>query len=392
MEKTNFDAVQDRLNKRSGKWDGLESIYNLDPKDAIPMWVADMEFKPPQAVQDALRDMLDHGIFGYYGDKSSYLNSIVDWMARRNDWAIKPEWIFATAGLVNGTSLCVQCYTEPGDGVIIFTPVYHVFSKLIKANNRRLVESPMLNVDGRYELDLEGLEASLQGDEKMIVFCSPHNPGGRVWSEAELKAVCDFCIKHDLILVSDEIHSDLVFPGNKHHVMANISDDIKSRLIMMTAGTKTFNMAGGHVGNVIIEDDDLRATFADKMQGLWLTPNSFGLIMTEAAYNHGEDWLAQLIDYLDENRRIFDERVNAISGLKSMSLEATYLAWVDFSGTGMEPEEFIARVEKQARIGTNHGAAFGKGGENFLRFNFALPRSLLLEALDRLEDAFSDLQ
>ncbi|MEL6946733.1 MAG: aminotransferase class I/II-fold pyridoxal phosphate-dependent enzyme, partial [Pseudomonadota bacterium] len=250
MENPNFDHVIDRIGTGSAKWDALSSIYNLDPTDSIPMWVADMEFQPPKAVRTALEGMNEHGVFGYYGNQTAYKAAITGWMARRHGWTVDPDWIFTTHGLVNGTSLCMQAYTQPGDGVILFTPVYHVFSKLIHAANRRLVESPLVNTNGRYTMDLEALEASLTGDEKMIIFCSPHNPCGRVWTREELEAVCAFCIKHDLILVSDEIHHDLVYPGNNHTIMANVTPDITSRLVMMTAATKTFNMAGGHSGNV----------------------------------------------------------------------------------------------------------------------------------------------
>ncbi|MEM9677213.1 MAG: MalY/PatB family protein [Pseudomonadota bacterium] len=392
MEHPNFDDVIDRVGTHSAKWDALESLYNLSPDDGIPMWVADMEFRPPQSVQDALSGMLAHGVFGYYGDQSSYKSAITSWMNRRHGWKVNPDWIFTTHGLVNGTSMCMQTYTKPGDGVILFTPVYHVFSKLIKAADRHLVESPLVNTDGRYTMDLDVLEEQLTGDEKMVIFCSPHNPCGRVWTEEELQAVCTFCIKHDLILVSDEIHHDLVFPGTTHRVMATIDPAITSRLVVMTAATKTFNMAGGHSGNVIIEDEKLRAQFSAKMIELGMSPNSFGVVMTEAAYNGGEAWLDSLIAYLDENRRVFDDGVNAIPGLSSMKLEATYLAWVDFSGTGMSREEFTDRVQNTAKIATNYGPTFGSGGEDFLRFNIAAPRSVVVDAVARLARAFGDLQ
>jgi cystathionine beta-lyase len=392
MSTSNFDEKIDRIGTNAAKWDALESMYKMDPNDGIAMWVADMEFKPPQAVLNKLQDMHDHGVFGYYGDQTSYLNSITSWMERRHGWTVDPSWIFTTHGLVNGTALCVQTYSQPGDNIILFTPVYHAFAKIIKANNRGILESPLVNNDGRYEMDLEALEGQLTGKETMLVFCSPHNPCGRVWTKEELRSVCDFCIKHDLILVSDEIHHDLVFSGHKHTVMQLMGDDIKSRLVMMTAATKTFNMAGGHSGNVIIEDPNLRAKFAATMMAGGVSPNSFGISMTEAAYNHGEEWLDELLTYLDGNRRLFDEGVNSIPGLKSMKLEATYLAWVDFSDTGMSRQEFTERVEKSARIATNYGPSFGSGGETYLRFNIACSRSEIETAVARLKDAFSDLQ
>ncbi len=388
----NFDEKINRIGTHSAKWDMMEKAYGVSPEGGIPMWVADMDFRPPQAVSDALQGMVDHGVFGYYGDDASYREAICGWMERRHGWSVRPEWIFTTHGLVNGTSLCLQAFTQKGDGVILFTPVYHAFARVIKASGRRVVESPLVNVDGRYGMDLEGLQGRLDGSEKMVILCSPHNPGGRVWSVAELQALAAFCVKNDLLLVSDEIHHDLVFAGHKHTVMPLAAPDITSRLVMMTATTKTFNIAGSHIGNVIIADPDLREVFAGEMAAMGISGNSFGLVMAEAAYNGGEEWLAELLAYLDENRRIFDAAINGIPGLKSMPLEATYLAWVDFSGTGMDAEEFTARIEKTARIAANHGDTFGTGGEMFLRFNLATPRALVEEAVERIKAAFADLQ
>ena len=388
----NFDEKINRVGTHSAKWDMMEKAYGVSPEGGIPMWVADMDFKPPQAVIDAVQGMVDHGVFGYYGDDASYRAAICDWMERRHAWSVRPEWIFTTHGLVNGTSLCLQAFSEKGDGVILFTPVYHAFARVIKASGREVVESPLLDKGGRYEMDLEGLQAGLKGHERMVILCSPHNPGGRVWSGEELRALADFCVRNDLLLVSDEIHHDLVYAGHKHTVMPLAAPDIAERLVMMTATTKTFNIAGSHIGNVIIADPALRETFGQEMAAMGISGNSFGLVMAEAAYNHGEAWLEELLAYLEGNRKIFDDAINAIPGLKSMPLEATYLAWVDFSGTGMSAEEFTARVEQGARIAANHGDTFGTGGENFLRFNLATPRALVEEAVERLAEAFADLQ
>ena len=387
-----FDQIINRIGTHSAKWDAMEKLYGVSPEDGIAMWVADRDFKPPQAVIDALQGMVDHGVFGYYGDDSSYRAAIVHWMARRHGWSIDPDWIFTTHGLVNGTALCVQTYTEPGDGVILFTPVYHAFARVLHANGRRVVESELVNTNGRYEMDLDALAGQLKGDEKMVILCSPHNPGGRVWSVPELRALADFCVEHDLLLVADEIHHDLVYGGHKHTVMSVAAPEIADRLVVMTATTKTFNIAGSHSGNVIIEDPELRQKFALTMAAGGVSANSFGLVMAEAAYNDGEAWLESLLEYLDGNRKLFDEAINSIPGVKSMPLEATYLAWVDFSGTGMDATEVIRRVEKDARIAANYGYTFGKGGASFLRFNLATPRSVVEEAAQRLKAAFDDLQ
>lgn len=388
-----FDEIIDRRGSHCVKWDGMEALYGVSPDDGLAMWVADMDFRPPDCVQEALRAMLDHGIYGYFGDDRAYKAAIRWWMETRHGWRVAPEWIFSTHGLVNGTAMCVDTWTKPGDGVVLFTPVYHAFARVIRAAGREVVECPMPVENGRYALDFEGWDARMTGRERMVILCSPHNPGGRVWTRDELRGVADFARRHDLILVSDEIHHDLVYPGHRHIPMTLAAPDITDRLVMMTATTKTFNIAGCHVGNVIIPDPDLRATFGARMAALGMSPNSFGIAMATAAYSpEGATWVDRLMVYLDGNRQVFDAGVTAIPGLRSMPLEATYLSWVDFSGTGMTAEEFTRRVEGDARIATNHGPTFGAGGECYLRFNIATPRARVEEAVDRLARAFADLQ
>ncbi|MEL6171564.1 MAG: aminotransferase class I/II-fold pyridoxal phosphate-dependent enzyme, partial [Pseudomonadota bacterium] len=238
----------------------------------------------------------------------------------------------------------------------------------------------------------EAYDKLMDGSEKIVILCSPHNPGGRVWLREELEQLAAFAKRHDLVLVSDEIHHDLVFPGSTHIPMSHV-EGIDDRLVMMTSTTKTFNIAGAHSGNVIIADPKLRARFAQRMAGLGMSPNSFGTVMAEAAYSpEGAAWTDELIAYLDTNRKLFDEGVNAIPGLRSMNLEATYLSWVDFTDTGMGREEFTQRVEQTAGIAANRGPTFGTGGESFLRFNIALPRVRIEDAITRLQNAFGDLQ
>lgn len=387
-----FDEIIDRRGTHCVKWDAMEALYGVSPEDGIAMWVADMEFRPPACVQDAVQAMADHGVYGYFGDDSAYKAAICWWMENRHGWRVEPDWIFTTHGLVNGTSMCLDAFTKEGDGVVLFTPVYHAFAKVIRASNRDLVECEMPVVDGRYTLDFDAWDAQMQGHEKMLVLCSPHNPGGRVWTRAELEGVAEFARRHDLLIVSDEIHHDLVMPGQAHTPMALI-EGIADRLVMMTAATKTFNIAGAHVGNVIIPDADLRARFGARMMALGMSPNSFGLHMVTAAYSpEGAAWVDALCAYLAENARIFDAGINAIPGLRSMPLQSTYLAWVDFSGTGMTREEFTARVEQGAKIAANHGPSFGTGGDSFLRFNIAAPRAVIEDAVARMARAFSDLQ
>lgn len=388
-----FDEVIDRRGTHSSKWDTMEELYGVSPDNGLSMWVADMDFRAPKIIQEKLHGINSHGIYGYYGDYKEYNNSIKWWMKNRHNWEIDTSWIFTTHGLVNGTGLCIDAFTKPGDGIILFTPVYYQFSNLVEAARRKVVECPLKLIDNHYHFDFVEYERNLSGDEKMVILCSPHNPGGRVWTKNELQEVAKFAKKHNLVLVSDEIHHDLVYPNKNHTVMPIADPSVCDRLVMMTATTKTFNIAGAHSGNVIISNPNLRQKFSQRIKALGISPNSFGLFMATAAYSpEGAEWLDELLHYIDGNRVIFDKEVNKIPGLSSMPLEGTYLAWVDFSGTGMEEEEFIYRVQEKAKIAVNHGSTFGTGGEKYLRFNLATPRTIVVEATKRIKDTFSDLQ
>ena len=388
----NFDKPIDRRNTHSLKWDMMKPLYGVDPEHGTSMWVADMDFEPPAAVNDALQKMISDGVYGYFADYSDYRNSITGWMDRRHGWSVDPEHIFTTHGLVNAVALSMQSYTQQNDGVVLFTPVYHAFAKVINAAGRQVVSCELVNNAGHYEFDFDAYDAQMTGNERMLILCSPHNPGGRVWTKSELQAVAAFAKRHELILVSDEIHHDLTMPGHTHIPMAHI-DGITDRLVTMTATTKTFNIAGSHSGNVIIEDPDLRARFGARMAALGISPNSFGLFMATAAYSpEGAAWVDDLRAYLDGNRKVFDAGLNAIPGIKSMDLQSTYLAWVDFADTGMSAAEFTKRVQSDAKIAANHGPTFGQGGDTFLRFNLGTSRAEVGKAVARLQAAFSDLQ
>ncbi|MFV0302611.1 MAG: MalY/PatB family protein [Paracoccus sp. (in: a-proteobacteria)] len=395
MSSPDFDEVIDRIGTRCSKWDDMQTYYGVAPQDGISMWVADMDFRPPAAVQRAIEATAAHGIYGYPGRNQPYLDAIRWWMANLHGWQVEPDWVLTAAGLVNGTALAVDTFTSPGDRVILMTPVYHAFARVIRAGGREVAEFPLRqDGDGLYRMDWDGWAGLLTGREKMLILCSPHNPGGRVWSAGELRQVADFCKAHDLLLVSDEIHADLVLPGAPRHIVTALAvPEIADRLITLTAATKTFNIAGAHIGNAIIADPKLRATYQGRQMALGLSPGLFGQDMVAAAYSpEGAAWVDALVGYLDGNRQMFDQGVNAIPGLRSMPLEATYLAWVDFSGTGMSREEFTARVQDRAAIAANHGTTFGAGGESFLRFNLATPRARVAEAVARLQKAFKDLQ
>lgn len=395
MTKPDFDEVIDRVGTNCSKWDDMRAAYGVSPEEGgLAMWVADMDFRPPRSVQRAVEAIAATGVYGYPGSNSAYLDAICWWMQHRHGWQIKPGWILNCAGLVNAVAMALDACTRPGDGVVVMSPVYHAFARVVRASKRELVELPLALRDGRYRMEWERWETMLTGRERMLILCSPHNPGGRVWSADELQQVAEFCVRHDLILVSDEIHHDLILPGAPdHQVTAKLAPQIRDRLITLTAATKTFNIAGAHLGNAIIADDDLRNRFKACLLARAVSPALFGMDMVAAAYSaEGADWLEHLRLYLDGNRRIFDQGVNAIPGVRAMPLDATYLSWVDFTDTGMSRAEFTGRVERTARIAASHGDSFGLGGEGFLRFNIATPRSRVTEAVLRLQDAFSDLQ
>ena len=389
----NFDEIIERRNTFSIKWNSMESVYGVSPDDGLSMWVADMDFRSADCIVGAAQKLVDHGVFGYYGDYSEYKNAICWWMKNRHGWDVKPSEIFTTYGLVNAVGMCLQAFTEKGDGVVLFTPVYHSFAKVAKAAGREVVECDLKTVDGRYEMDFDAYDAQMTGNEKLVILCSPHNPGGRVWTQKELQGVADFCKRHDLVLVSDEIHHDIVYSGYKHLPMPVATPEIADRIVMLTAPSKTFNVAGNHSGNVIISDPVLHEKFSWWMNALSVSPTIFGVEMTKAAYSpEGEEWVDAMAAYIEQNAKTFDAGINAIPGLKSMPMESTYLAWVDFSDTGMSEEEFTERTLRSAKIAVNLGPTFGSGGESFLRFNLGCPHSVVEEAVQRMQTAFSDLQ
>lgn len=389
-----FDRVIDRRGTHCAKWDGFAARFGgKAPEDALPMWVADMDFAAPPAVNETLQAMVDHGVHGYFGDASDYNAAIRGWMRRRHGWEIEPDWIVTTAGIVNGVNLAIQAFCRPGDGVIIQEPIYHPFAPAIRNNGCHVVANPLRYENGRYFMDLDGLAKAVNDRTRMMLLCSPHNPTGRVWTAEELRALADFCLERDILIVSDEIHHDLVFEG-PHTVMATLGADVADRLVTFASASKTFNLAGGHTGAALISNPKLRRQFRRQVERAgMLTGNRFGYMMTEAAYRAGDDWLDALLVYLRANRDYMDERVAAdLKGVKSVKLDATYLGWLDFTGTGMSQDEIVERFETRARVFCNHGPSFGRGGEGFMRLNFACPRATLETAMDRLADAFADLQ
>lgn len=392
-----FDRPITRLGTHSMKWDGLKGRFGVDPEGALPMWVADMEFAAPPAVNAALQAAVDNGVHGYYGDPSAYLAAIRGWMAKRHGWEIEQGWVLNTAGIVNGVNLAIQTFCEPGDGVIIQQPIYHPFAPAIRNNGCHVVGNQLTYQNGRYGMDLDALAKAVDAKTRMLILCSPHNPCGRVWSRDELTSLAEFCLERNILIVSDEIHHDLVFDdaeGGPHTVLATLSPEIAARTITFTSASKSFNLAGGHLGNAIISDPELRRAYQRTLERCGLMGgNRFGFLMTTAAYGESEDWLDELLVYLKGNRDYIDGVVaEKLPGVISPTLEATYLSWLDFSGTGMSEAEIIERFDNRAKVICNRGGSFGPGGADFMRLNFACPRAMVEEGMERIVEAFADLQ
>jgi cystathionine beta-lyase len=389
-----FDRVIERRGTHASKWDNIARLSGIESSDAIPMWVADMDFAAPPGVTSALIAETQHAIHGYYADTGSWAAALAGWMARRHGLPVDPRWVSPTPGIVSGLGLILQAVSAPGDEVVVFPPAYHAFRKIILANERRILDVQLIETEGRYSMDLDVLRGKLTPRTKAVFLCSPHNPGGTVWSVAELRALAELCVERELILVSDEIHCDLVFDGAKHTPTIAAAPEVADRLITCVSATKTFNLAGAHVGACIASNATLKRRLDARIGASGLgSYNRFGMIATEAAWRTGETWLDALLIYLAKNRDLFDARIQAaVPGARSMRLDATYLAWIDFSGIGLAPEEIATRIKDRARIFASPGEQFGPGGESWLRFNFATPRQIIAEALGRLEGAFQDLR
>ncbi len=389
-----FDEPVERRGTHAMKWDMIKARSGIEAADAIPMWVADMDFRAPPGVTEALSEEIGRGAHGYYADTGSWADALCGWMKRRHDVAFDPAWVSPTPGVVSGLGLILQAVSEPGDDIVLFPPVYHAFRRIIPANDRKILDSPLILKNGRYHMDLEALAGNLTPSTKAVFFCSPHNPGGTVWTADEIRELAAFCEHHDLILVSDEIHCDLVFEGAEHVPTINTAPEIADRLITTVAATKTFNLAGAHVGACVTSNPELKARIDRRVAASGLgSYNGFGMIATEAAWRTGDAWLDALLPYLAANRDRFESAIEAaVPGTRAMKLASTYLAWIDFAGTGLSPGEVEARIKEQARIFASSGPQFGPGGENWMRFNVATQRAILDEAIERLSDAFRDLR
>lgn len=388
-----FDKVIERRGTTSSKWDLMQAKFGVSAADGISMWTADSDYPTAPCVIDAVRRAADHGIFGYSFPSDAYKDAIRWWMETRHGWMVERDWILTTQGLGHGITTCLQAVTEPGDTVAFFTPVYHEFRIKTEKNNRKVLELPLKRDGDTYVLDFEDAASRLSPEVKVLIWCSPQNPSGRIWTRDELRAVATFCAEHDLILFSDEIHHDLILIDETFVPMDVAAPEHRNRTINMTSASKTFNIAGMKTGNLIIPDPDLRARVHAVLHAADYAPNALGMKMVEAAYSpEGAAWVDEQLDYLKENKRVLDEGLNAIPGIRSLPIASTYLPWVDFTNTGMTMDEVLRRIQEEAKIAVAPGPQFGAGGEMHIRFNIAAPRATIEATVQRMKAAFADLQ
>lgn len=385
-----FDTVIDRSGTHAFKW---EFRRHCRDRGIIPLWVADMDFEAPEAVRRAVRERAAHGVYGYTLLPDSYFKSVISWMARRFDWEIRKKWIVFTPGVVPALNFAVQAFTEPGDRVIVQPPVYYPFFLAVENNGRELVHNPLKTDNGLCVMDLDHLTDCIDDRTRLLILCSPHNPTGRVWTPEELKGLAEVCVERDLIIVTDEIHADLVSPEHSHTPLAVLLPELADRIVTCTSPNKTFNIAGLQTANVIITNKDLRQRFqhAAHSAGIELA-NVFGVVALEAAYSTGgEAWLTRLLDYLWANFALLqDFGAHHIPGLRVFPLEGTYLAWLDCRDLHPDDKK-LKDVLLRHGVWLDEGSKFGPGGEGFLRLNIACPRSQLAEALERMAAAFSSI-
>ncbi len=381
----NFDEIVNRKGTDCLKYDF--AVRRGMPEDVLPLWVADMDFKTTSYVEDAVIERTKHGIFGYTESKEEYFQSVAGWMRRHHNWEIRPEWLIKTPGVVFALAMAVKAFTEKGDSVLIQQPVYYPFSEVIRDNGRVVVSNDLyLGEDNRYHIDLADFEKKIvEHHVKLFLLCSPHNPTGRVFTKEELTAMGDLCVKHGVKIISDEIHNDFVFRG-EHTVFAAVKKEYEEISVICTSPSKTFNLASMLISNIFIPNRELRKRFQHEVDAAGISQlSALGLAATKAAYEQGDEWYGQMMSYVGENIRYVKEYVKEnLPGVTVIDGEGTYLVWLDFRGTGLNPEELDHRIIYEAKLWLDSGKIFGHAGAGFQRINVAAPRAILTECLERI--------
>lgn len=388
--KYNFDDIPCREGTCCEKWDNRAGVFGK--ADVLPLWIADMDFEVPPFVTEAIVGRAAHKLYGYGFRSPAYYAAIAGWVKRRNGWEIKPEWIGFSPGVVAGFTFGIRAVTAEGDGVVIMRPSYPPFAHMIEANGRRVIDSPLKWNGQQYEMDFEDLDRKLAG-AKALLFCNPHNPTGRVFSPQELQRVGELCCKHDVYIVSDEIHSDLIQKPYRHTHIASLSPELARRTITLIAPSKTFNIAGLSTSVVIIPDDELRGRFDYEFDKIHAGQgNTFGTVACQAAYEQGDEWLDQCLEYIHGNMDyVYDFMTEKLPRIKVYKPQGTYLMWLDFRALGMTHDELLSMLVHRAGLGFDEGRKFGTEGICFMRLNLATSRKVLEEAMRRLYETCKDL-
>lgn len=387
--KYNFDEVIERRGTDSVKWDGVENVWGR--KDLLPMWVADMDFRTPPFVMDALRRRLDHEVLGYTFACEEWYTSICSWLHKRHQWDVTRDMLTFVPGIVRGQAFALQCFTKPGDKVMVMTPVYHPFFLVTERLGREVVYSPLDLYDGHYHIDFECFSKDIRGC-RLLILCNPHNPGGRVWTKEELSQIADICYENGTLVISDEIHADLTLPPYKHPTFALISEKARMNSLVFMSPSKAFNMPGLASSYAIIENDELRHQFQVYMEASEFSEGHlFAYLSVAAAYSHGTEWLDQVVAYIKGNidftESYLKERIPAIRMIRP---QASYLIFLDCRELGLNQEELNRLFVEDAHLALNEGTTFGKEGEGFMRLNVACPRATLEKALRQLEQAVNN--
>ncbi len=384
---TNFDQPIDRTGTYSTKWDYCMKIFGKE--DLLPMWVADMDFPTAPAVAQAIRERASHGVFGYTLPPSQLFTNISNWFEKRHNWSIEKKWLAYVPGVMPAINYAIHEFTEPGDDIIIQPPVYPPFAQSIQNNERIVVENPLTLTNGRYSMDFADLKNKIGPKTKMLLLCNPHNPVGRVWTRQELETLGEICAANDIVIISDEIHLDIVYSGHRHVPIASLSDELARTTITLASPGKTFNLQGLQVGFAIVADPSLRRRFHNQLERNWVhLYHPLNIEATLAAYAEGEDWLEDLMAYLEGNRDFLIDYIQTnIPHIDVIIPEGTYICWLDCRQLGLDQKQLSEFITHKAQVGLNDGLSFGTGGEGFQRINFACPRSTLEEGLKRIQDA-----
>lgn len=387
-----FEHVIDRRQTRSVKWDRMEAVYGIEnASDILPMWVADMDFAAPKAVIDAIKERLDHSVFGYSYICEECKDAVRTWLSERHNWTTENEWMLFHNGVVPAIASVVETFTSDGDGILVTSPVYPPFFHIPKLQGRHVIECVMNEQDGVYSIDFEAFEKCLQQNVKLFILCNPHNPGGIVWKEHELKEMLRLCAKYDVLILSDEIHADLVFPGHTHLPLAALAGEEAGRIITCVAPTKTFNLAGIQVALMIATDEKVREKL--KMNAMFhgqMDLNAFAGAALTAAYKEGGPWLDELLTTLSDNMDyVIRELTAAIPGLKIAKPHGTYLLWIDYRDTGLTEKEMMDKLLTKGKLALEPGTKYGEAGRGFLRMNVAAPRATVEEGVKRFITAMN---